>query len=109
MRLQREALLEGGPRDQHWVWLPHPLPDVLVEDTGEYVRMGDSGAYAWVGTGDLGKGYTAQGYGEYCAEHDDEMQDHQHVEHSEDVEHIRPAPAPTRTHVPTQDGGVQGE
>ncbi len=75
-----DVLLEGGPRHQHHVSLPEPLPDVLVEDTGEYVRMGDSAAYAWVGTGDLGKGYEALS--------------------DPDVEHIRPAPAPTRTCTP---------
>jgi len=93
-----DVLLEGGPRHQHWVSLPEPLPDVLVEDTGEYVRMGSAPAYAWV---------EGAQYGEYCGTHSEEMQDHECVitvvEHdpNEGTEHIRPAPR-ARTHAPEQ-------
>ncbi len=86
--MAKDVLLEGGPRHQHHVRLPEPLPDVLVEDTGEYVRMGDSEAYAWVGQGDLGAGYAA------LREEPDNA--------DPDVEHVRPAAPPARTHAPTQ-------
>jgi hypothetical protein len=86
-----DVLLEGGPRHQHWVRLPDPLPDVLVEDTGEYVRMGDTAAYVWVGDGLINRGNVVDDHVIAVVEHDP----------NEGTEHIRPAPR-ARTHAPEQ-------
>lgn len=90
-----DVLLEGGPRHQHHVRLPEPLPDVLVEDDGEYVRLGDAGAYAWVPYGGPAR--------RWCVACDMPVSVCEQ-EHSSDsnVEHIRPVAPPARTHAPEQ-------
>lgn len=80
------VLLEDGPMAQCWVQLPDDLPDVVLpsQGGGQYRRLGDSDAYAWVPDAEI---EPADHASPHASSHDG----------SHDTEHIRPAPGPSST------------